>query len=518
MYNGAMEAVGAGSSDTVSSGDIITGAIIILVGGCMQGFFTAPMKATVGWEWENHWLLYTIVGTLVMPWIIVILTVPEWQKVYAGNATDAGHEASDLGVPFGLGFIWGVGGVTFGLGCDMVGNSLGFSIILGMCSALGAAIPLVALHPHEVGSKQGIFTWIGLAIVSVGLYFLAVAGMSKEKEQSEGTLSEKSPLINASRAPVYEDEKSASAKKAPPSFKAGLLMCVLSGIFSPMLNVAVNFNNISKRAKYYGADDPTASNANWAVIVLGGFWVQFAYCIYKLCTNGTWHLFFKGSTTTIIRNWFLGILMGMLWFGGNVMYTLGANKMGPLGTIAGWPMLMVCMVLSANGVALVTGEWKGTTSKSTSKLIVGLIILVIAAIVGQLGTPTGGGAASSSVCTAAEYCCPVAKHCLTPTNVSCAADTSDKTACSKAETCCPLTKVCVKVGAACDSPCKNPQGYASTTEFCCADTKQCLAPVDPGTLCDPSNATACGTSTKTDVTCCPLIKECVKIGLTCTPP
>ena len=277
---------------------------------------------------------------------------------------------------------------------------------------------------------------------------------------------------------------------------------------------------------------PTASNANWAVIVLGGFCVQFAYCFYKLCANGTWHLFFKGSTTTIIRNWFLGILMGMLWFGGNVMYTLGANKMGPLGTIAGWPMLMVCMVLSANMVALVTGEWKGTTSKSTSKLIVGLIILVIAAIVGQLGTPTGGAAStttitttttttapsSNSVCTAAEYCCPDAKHCLTPTNVSCAADTSDKTACSKAETCCPLTKICVKVGAACDSPCKNASKNVSTTEFCCPDAKHCLAPVDPGTFCDPSNATACGSSTKTDVTCCPLIKQCVKIGLTCTPP
>ena len=130
-------------------------------------------------------------------------TVPEWQTVYAGNATDSGHEAADLGVPFGLGFLWGVGGVTFGLGCDMVGNSLGFSIILGMCSALGAAIPLVALHPDKVGSKQGIYTWIGLAIVSVGLYFLAVAGMSKEKEQSEGSLSEKTPLINDSRAPVY---------------------------------------------------------------------------------------------------------------------------------------------------------------------------------------------------------------------------------------------------------------------------------------------------------------------------
>ena len=48
------------------------------------GLFTAPMKlkATVGWEWENHWLVYTIAGTLVMPWIIVIATVPEWQTVY----------------------------------------------------------------------------------------------------------------------------------------------------------------------------------------------------------------------------------------------------------------------------------------------------------------------------------------------------------------------------------------------------------------------------------------------------
>ena len=282
---------------------------------------------------------------------------------------------------------------------------------------------------------------------------------------------------------------------------------------------------------------PTASNANWAVIVLGGFCVQFAYCFYKLCANGTWHLFFKGSTTTIIRNWFLGILMGMLWFGGNVMYTLGASKMGPLGTIAGWPMLMVCMVLSANMVALVTGEWKGTTSKSTNKLITGLVILVIAAIVGQLGTPTGGAAATTtiattttspypkppgppppppaSVCTAAEYCCPDAKACLTPTNVSCAANNS---ACSKQEICCPLTKVCVTAGAACTSPCKNTKGNVSTTEYCCPDAKACLAPVDPGTFCDPSNATACGNRSDVDVICCPLLKECVAIGAKCTAP
>ena len=109
----------------------------------------------------------------------------------------------------------------------------------------------------------------------------------------------------------------------------------------------------------------------------------------------------------------------MLWFGGNVVYTLGASMMGPLGTIAGWPMLLVCMVLSTNmSPSSLVRNRKATTPKSTNELIAGLIILVIGAIVGQLGTPTssngGGGAATPTIATttpspavSTTFCCGV---------------------------------------------------------------------------------------------------------------
>jgi len=41
------------------------------------------------------------------------------------------------------------------------------------------------------------------------------------------------------------------------------------------------------------------------------------------------------------------------------------------------------------------------------------------------------------VCKATEYCCPDAKHCLTPTAKVCGATAK----CAADETCCPLTKV-----------------------------------------------------------------------------
>ncbi len=105
---------------------------------------------------------------------------------------------------------------------------------------------------------------------------------------------------------------------------------------------------------------------------------------------------------------------------------------------------------------------------------------------------------------ASEYCCPDAKHCLTPTEKTCG-EAGDK--CAASEVCCPLTKLCVTAGAACVSPCP-------ATSYCCPHALKCLTPTNPGTLCDPSDDTAC----KTGELCCPLTKECVIAGSDCKPP
>merc|ERR1711939_929747 len=106
-------------------------------------------------------------------------------------------------------------------------------------------------------------------------------------------------------------------------------------------------------------------------------------------------------------------------------------------------------------------------------------------------------------CSKTEYCCPDAKHCLTPTNVSCAKDPS---VCPHDQTCCPLTKLCVTVGDPCEGPCKEDDTY------CCPDALACLQPTNPGVLCHSSSD-----CNAVDEFCCPLTNLCVKAFEKCHP-
>mmetsp|Transcript_41597 Transcript_41597/g.61008 ORF Transcript_41597/g.61008 Transcript_41597/m.61008 type:complete len:668 (+) Transcript_41597:92-2095(+) len=127
-----------------------------------------------------------------------------------------------------------------------------------------------------------------------------------------------------------------------------------------------------------------------------------------------------------------------------------------------------------------------------------------------VGTPnygqlvTAAVTPSETVCKTSEYCCPDAKKCLTPTNVSCA-DSADS--CSDGEVCCPLTKLCVVAGVDCTPPTE-----CKSTEYCCPDALHCLTPTHPGTLCDGKHHCA------SDEICCPLTHECVTASVACTPP
>jgi hypothetical protein len=97
------------------------------------------------------------------------------------------------------------------------------------------------------------------------------------------------------------------------------------------------------------------------------------------------------------------------------------------------------------------------------------------------------------VCSMKSYCCPDAKHCLTPIDPPKACGATAP--CATGQTCCPLTKMCVSVGPACVPPTVCP-----ATSYCCPDAKHCLTPVKAGTFCDPSKKTACATGE----VCCPV--------------
>ena len=44
---------------------------------------------------------------------------------------------------FLMGLLWGVGGLSYGLGIRYLGMSLGNSVVLGFCAAFGALVPSI---------------------------------------------------------------------------------------------------------------------------------------------------------------------------------------------------------------------------------------------------------------------------------------------------------------------------------------------------------------------------------------
>jgi L-rhamnose-H+ transport protein len=72
------------------------------------------------------------------------------------------------------------------------------------------------------------------------------------------------------------------------------------------------------------------------------------------------------------------LLMGVLWMAGMALYGIGANRLGRLGPSLGWAILMSSMVLVANALGVLTGEWHAAPSRARRQLALGLALLLVA--------------------------------------------------------------------------------------------------------------------------------------------
>lgn len=321
------------------------GLLAVLAGAAMQGSFGVPQKFVRGWPWEKSWLVYSIAGMIVFPWLLVALVIPSPGAVYA--AVDGGVLLRTA--LFGAG--WGIGSVLFGLGIASVGLALGFAIIISMTAAVGSLAPLLALHPDRFFSSTGALLVAGLAGVIAGVILCAKAGALKDP----GTAAKGGNLAR------------------------GLAICVASGIMSPMLNLGFEFGKpIANEAARLGADAANASIAIFALAISAGFLVNAGYCVYLLRKNATWA---KGMAEHRPRNLALTFAMGFLWLFGFFLYGLGATKLGTLGSVVGWPIFMTTMVVVANVWGLATGEWKQADPRAFRYLGFGLALMVAALVV-----------------------------------------------------------------------------------------------------------------------------------------
>jgi len=253
---------------------------------------------------------------------------------------------------FGAG--WGVGSVLFGLGIARVGIALAFAIIISLTAAVGSVVPLAVLHPEELATRRGALLFIGLAVVVAGVALCSRAGALKEASAG-------------------------GAGIARSGFGRGLLICVASGIASPMMNFSFAFGGpIQEQAMRSGAGPAAANFCIFAIAVSAGFLINGGYCLYLLRRNRSWA---SAQAEPGLRNFLLAAAMGALWLFGFYFYGTGAAWLGSYGAILGWPVFMTVMVLVANFWGLATGEWRQAPGRARAYLAVGILVLVAALMV-----------------------------------------------------------------------------------------------------------------------------------------
>lgn len=331
---------------------IITGIFIVILSGILNGSFAAPTKKIRFWKWENTWLVYSFVSMILIPTGITFIFAPELLTLYPSVPL-----FKILQIAF-FGFCWGVGSVMFGLAIDLMGISIGFTIVIGGTAAFGSLIPYVIGHPNNFVWTDDLVMAIALILTILGIAISSNAGKIRENEK------------------VVDIEEKSLKKNA---FRKGLIISVLAGFLSSMLNWAFYFGQpIAASAKAL-MDSQTSNlivinHSIWFIALLAGSVPFLFYCGYLLIRRRTYQQYLKAGNGI---NWFYAVLMALIWEGCIIFYGIGASKMGAMGTSLGWLILMSMTVIFGNIWGFMSGEWKGASLKSRKLMYIGMSFLLI---------------------------------------------------------------------------------------------------------------------------------------------
>jgi L-rhamnose-H+ transport protein len=324
-----------------------TGIGLVILAGLMQGSFVLPMTLVRNWKWENTWLVFSVLGMVMLNLMLAFSFIPELHLVYRGVET---RELMILGL---FGVSWGLGAVLFGLGMERLGMSLGYPIIMGLIASTGGLLPMFVQYPSEAGRLPGLLMMGGVAVAIAGIAVCAKAAVARSAASG-----------------------SASAGK---TFAGSLAIAVAAGLLSSLPNIGFSFGTaVTRQAIALGTAPAMAGNAVWALFFIAGFFPNLIYTLYLLRRNGTLKAFttqFSGS------NLLLGLVMAVLWISSFYLYGTGSEKLGNWGNIVGWPLFISVSIVAGNMWGLWRGEWKGSSPQARSTLNAGILILIAAMVI-----------------------------------------------------------------------------------------------------------------------------------------
>jgi L-rhamnose-H+ transport protein len=352
----------------------LLGVFFHWLGGLASASFYVPYRAVRGWRWEVFWLIGGVFSWIIAPWLFAGLRSHDLLAVLAATPPRT------LELCYFFGFLWGFGGLTYGLTVRYLGISLGTAIALGLTAAFGTLIPpLVSgqLFGSLIHTLGGRVVLGGVAIALAGIAVIGKAGHDKEREQAMRQLDLPSG-----------DTGQPQAK----DFRKGLAVAVFSGIMSSCFAYGLDAGDPIRHLTLAHGTNPLSQGLPVLVVVLlGGFTTNAVWCAYLIVKNSKAHGL-KGEVKAARadaappfgRNFLLCALGGTAWYLQFFFYTMGESQMGRY-AFSSWTLHMSSIIIFATLWGLALKEWKGASRRSFAVMTLGLIILIGATVVIGVG-------------------------------------------------------------------------------------------------------------------------------------
>ncbi|HVW14701.1 MAG TPA: L-rhamnose/proton symporter RhaT [Mucilaginibacter sp.] len=349
---------------------VIFGIIYHFIGGFASGSFYIPYKKVRGWSWESFWIVGGVFSWLIVPPLAAWLTIPGFADIIRET------NGSILFFTYLFGVLWGIGGLTYGLGVRYLGVSLGSTIILGLCAIFGSLIPSIYYNFAPQPGKDtitdlatqhwGQMVLLGIVLTVVGIVVCGKAGTMKEKELATGQAD-------------TEDNKEYR-------FGLGIFVAIVSGVLSACFNFGIeagktmadHANQIWQAAHPGHGNFLFRNNVSYVVILWGGLTTNFIWCMILNARNKTFGDY-TNKKTPLFKNYLFCALAGTTWFLQFFFYGMGESRLG--NGASSWILHMAFIILVANIWGLFLKEWKGVSRKAITTLVIGIVTMIISVLI-----------------------------------------------------------------------------------------------------------------------------------------
>ncbi|MFV0472294.1 MAG: L-rhamnose/proton symporter RhaT [Paludibacteraceae bacterium] len=350
----------------------LLGILFHSIGGFASGSFYMPYNKVKKWAWESFWIVGGLFSWLIVPPLAAWLTIPHFSEIIAQTRFNT------LEIVYTLGLLWGIGGLTYGLGVRYLGMSLGNSVTLGFSAAFGAVVPSVYYSiiptPGKVSftdmmaNSGGQLILLGVIVCIAGIAISGVAGMMKEKE-------------------LTKEQQAASVKEF--NLAKGLIIAITSGILSSFMNFAIEAGKPMAEiamnqpdALFEGSSKLFQNNVSYVVILWGGLTTNFIWTTILSIKNKSYKNFTDRSTP-IAKNIMFSALAGTTWYLQFFFYGMGESKLG--NGASSWILHMSTIILTANAWGIYQKEWKGVSSKTKWTITTGIAVIIASVFLVGIG-------------------------------------------------------------------------------------------------------------------------------------